>query len=122
MTRWLVSTASASCTWVRPRAWRSCIRRRPNSLDGSFFLGTRPSVEPISKSSFRYTKFHVYNHERLSEARTTSAGLDMFREEASVARISDVELERLKRDVSLERLAEAKGVKLERRGKDTLTG
>jgi DNA primase catalytic core len=39
-----------------------------------------------------------------------------------LARISDIELERLKREVSLERLAEAKGVKLERRGADTLVG
>ncbi len=35
-----------------------------------------------------------------------------------MARIPDTELERLKREVSLERLAEARGVKLERRGAD----
>jgi DNA primase catalytic core len=35
-----------------------------------------------------------------------------------MTRISDEELERLKRDVSLERLVAAKGVKLERRGQD----
>jgi DNA primase len=35
-----------------------------------------------------------------------------------MARIPDSELERLKREVSVERLAEARGVKLERRGAD----
>ena len=35
-----------------------------------------------------------------------------------MARIPDTELDRLKREVSLERLAEARGVKLERRGAD----
>jgi len=35
-----------------------------------------------------------------------------------MARIPETELERLKREVSLERLAEARGVKLERRGAD----
>ena len=39
-----------------------------------------------------------------------------------MARISDLELERLKREVSLERLVEAKGIKLERRGPDNLVG
>ncbi len=35
-----------------------------------------------------------------------------------MARIPDSELERLKREVSVERLAEARGVKLGRRGAD----
>jgi DNA primase catalytic core len=39
-----------------------------------------------------------------------------------LARISDIELERLKREVSLERLVEAKGVKLERKGPDNFVG
>jgi DNA primase len=39
-----------------------------------------------------------------------------------LARISEMELERLKRDTRIERLAEAKGVKLERHGADNLVG
>jgi hypothetical protein len=39
-----------------------------------------------------------------------------------MARVSDVELERLKRDVSLVRLCEAKGVALTRQGPDNLVG
>jgi DNA primase catalytic core len=39
-----------------------------------------------------------------------------------VARVSDVELEKLKRDVSLVRLCEAKGVALSRQGPDNLVG
>ncbi len=37
-----------------------------------------------------------------------------------MARISTDELERMKAEISLERLAEAKGVKLKRHGKDLL--
>jgi DNA primase len=39
-----------------------------------------------------------------------------------MARVSDVELEKLKRDVSLVRLCEAKGVELRRQGPDNLVG
>jgi DNA primase catalytic core len=39
-----------------------------------------------------------------------------------VARVSDVELQRLKRDVNLARLCEAKGLTLERRGPDNFVG
>ena len=39
-----------------------------------------------------------------------------------MARISDVELERLKKEVSLERLVEAKGVTLTRQGPDNFVG
>jgi len=39
-------------------------------------------------------------------------------ETPEMSRIPDSELERLKREVSVERLAEARGVKLERRGSD----
>jgi DNA primase len=39
-----------------------------------------------------------------------------------MARVSDVELEKLKRDVSLVRLCEAKGVALTRQGPDNLVG
>ena len=49
-------------------------------------------------------------------------GLDTFLKEGGLARISDIELERLKREVSLERLVEAKGIKLERRGPDNFVG
>jgi DNA primase len=48
--------------------------------------------------------------------------LDSFSREARMARVSDVELERLKRDVSVRRLAEAKGVAFKKSGEDNLLG
>ena len=39
-----------------------------------------------------------------------------------MARMSDVELERLKKDISLVRLCEAKGIELKRHGPDNLVG
>ncbi|MCK6576235.1 CHC2 zinc finger domain-containing protein, partial [Myxococcota bacterium] len=43
-----------------------------------------------------------------------------IRQEAAMARVSEAEIQRLKREVSVERLAQARGVKLRQHGKDLM--